>query len=137
MRLIGVDYGTRRIGLALADTDAPVAVPLETVAAQSLEADVLAVAKVAAREGATLAVIGLPRSLKDAGAASDWARQVAVFAAALAERGGLAVETEDERFSSGIVESARRSVGAKAGDVDKDAAAAAVILQSWLDRRPS
>jgi RNase H-fold protein (predicted Holliday junction resolvase) len=95
----------------------------------------LAVAKIAAREGASVAVVGLPRSLTDGGAASDWSRQVLAFAAALAERGGLKVETEDERFSSGLVESARRSAGARTEDVDKDAAAAAVILQAWLDRR--
>ena len=137
MRLLGVDYGTKRIGLALADTEAPVAVPLETVSAKGMEADVLAVAKIAARAGASAAVVGLPRSLTDAGAGSDWSRQVLAFAAALAERGGLKVETEDERFSSGLVESARRSAGAGANDVDRDAAAAAVILQAWLDRRSS
>lgn len=80
-------------------------------------------------------MIGLPLSL--GGHDTDWTREVRAFAATLAQRSGLPVHLVDERFTSARAERAVRSLGLSRRETHRkeriDAAAAVLILQSYLD----
>lgn len=120
MRYLSVDYGEKRIGLALSDPGGRIAFPHTTVSRLEDVVDVVA----AERAGAV--VIGLPLTL--GGAEGEAARAVRRFAARLAESVQLPIAFENEAFTTNIAE--RHAPREKA-----DAAAAALILQSYLDKR--
>lgn len=145
MRFLGVDFGKRRIGLAVSDDTALVARPWQAVPAGSTPADsARRVARLVA-DGArdemsdlgTLAgiVVGLPRRLN--GADTDQTQPARAFASALETETGLPVQLQDERLSSREAESrlARRERDWRRRKAMLDAAAAAVILQDFLDAR--
>jgi putative Holliday junction resolvase len=132
-RLLGVDLGTRRIGLAVSDRTETLASPL-TVRPRGRDhaEDHAAIVALAAAEGAAGIVVGLPRSLS--GAEGPAARAAREEAEELRSRSPLPVDLHDERFTTvsairRLRESGRR--GAKRDPVD--AAAAAEMLQSYLD----
>jgi putative pre-16S rRNA nuclease len=138
-RVLAVDVGTRRVGLAISDVTRTLARPLETIAIGS-EAE--AVERVARRilelaeeeDGLATIVVGMPGRLD--GTASPQTARVAAFVDRLKKRTPLAVETEDERLSSREAESrlAVRERDWRERKKKLDAAAAAVILQDYLDR---
>lgn len=135
-RILGIDYGERRIGLALSDPTATLAHPLPTLERRrGKRPPVAPVARLAAEHDATAVVVGLP--LTPAGEENDWTREVRSFGAALAERTGLSVAFIDERMTSLQAERAVRSLGLpKQRREEKgrvDAAAAVLILQGYLD----
>ncbi len=137
MRLLAIDLGERRIGLAAADTDARVAVPVGAIDRAAATDPCEAVAEAARARGADAVVVGLPVLMS--GAAGAQAREAREFAALLAERTGLSVPTWDERLSS--VEAERRLREApgrrrKPKPGEQDAMAAAVVLQAYLDANP-
>jgi putative Holliday junction resolvase len=138
-RILAIDVGARRVGLAISDRSATLARPLETIAVRD-GAD--AVRRVVqridqlTREDDSLAaiVVGMPRRLD--GTPTDASNRVARFIAALGARTALPIATEDERLSSREAES-RLAVGERDWRKRKlklDAAAAAIILQDYLDR---
>jgi len=136
--VLGVDLGERRIGLACSDPSGVLASPLRAVVRSGdAEADRAAVVAAAEEVGATVIVVGLPRSLS--GREGPAARGARAEAAALAERaaaaGGITVELHDERFTTREAQQALRAGGKKARDQRDhiDTAAAAVMLQSWID----
>ncbi|MBI3401384.1 MAG: Holliday junction resolvase RuvX [Acidobacteria bacterium] len=140
-RVLAIDFGTRRLGLAISDATRTLARPLETIAVRD---DADAVERVARRigelvaedDGLALIVVGLPARLD--GTPSDQTARVTAFIGALRKRTPLAIVTEDERLSSREAES-RLAVGERDWRRRKkrlDAAAAAVVLQDYLDRRP-
>ncbi|HUG40597.1 MAG TPA: Holliday junction resolvase RuvX [Longimicrobiales bacterium] len=139
-RILAVDYGERRIGLALSDPLAMIATPLPTlVRRRGKRPPVAAVARVAAEHGAVAIVLGLPLDLS--GEETDWTREVRAFGDGLADRTGLPVAYQDERMTSARAERAVRSLGLpKTRREEKervDAAAAVLILQAYLDaKRP-
>ena len=102
-RLLGIDLGTRRIGLAIAEPDALRARPLATLGrGRSLEADADALGRVAAANGIAELVVGLPLDMSGAeGPAATAARRWAV---AIADATGLPVTLRDERLSSHVAE---------------------------------
>jgi putative Holliday junction resolvase len=102
-RLLGIDLGTRRIGLAIAEPNALRARPLATLGrGRSLDADAGALGRVAAANGIGELVVGLPLDMSGAeGPAALAARQWAV---AIAEATGLPVTLRDERLSSHVAE---------------------------------
>lgn len=120
MRYLGIDYGERRIGLAVSDPTGRLALPYRTV--PSLR-DVIAAA---AAVGAGMVVIGLPLTLDRRESASS--RAVRAFAARLGARVQLPIAFEDEAFTTKLA--ARSTLACRA-----DASAAAIILQSYLDRQ--
>jgi putative pre-16S rRNA nuclease len=139
MRVLGIDVGARRIGLAISDATRTLARPLETIV---LAAGDDPVARVAARivelareeDGVTAIVVGLPRRLD--GSASGMTKAAAAFVEALRARVPMPVVTEDERLTS--VEAEQR-IATRERDWKKrkeqiDAAAAAIVLQDYLDR---
>jgi len=144
VRVLGVDFGGRRIGLALSDGSATLARPWQTIAAgASPAASAAAVARLlsgaapAADDSITeigAVVVGLPRRLN--GDDTDQSQPARDFAATLSRLTGLDVHLQDERLSSREAESrlAIRERDWRKRKARIDAAAAAVILQDYLDR---
>ncbi len=125
MRAVGLDFGEKRIGIAFADGAAPIAVPRTTLQKNRRIYNVLA--KLFVDEGVTDIVLGLPLTME--GEEAYMAKRVRVFGKKLEERTGLPIFYVDERLSS--------EDALKQGAPDIDAAAAAMILQSWLDSKGS
>lgn len=138
MRIVALDVGRRRIGLAISDPSGTLARPHSTVQVSDADAvDLVAreVLRLAAEDdGVGRVVVGLPRRLD--GSASRETAAVEHFIAALRTRIPIEVVTEDERLSSREAESrlAVRERDWKKRKAQLDAAAAAVILQDYLDR---
>lgn len=136
MRVVGVDLGSRRIGVAVSDATGTLASP-HLVLQRSGDAatDHRRLAEVVGEVGAERVVVGLPLSLS--GGAGPAARAAVEEAASLASVVGVPVETFDERLTTVSAERALREGGTRArarrGVIDK--AAAAVMLQAWLDGR--
>ncbi len=136
VRVLGIDLGSRRIGVAVSDATGVLASPL-TVLERSgdLAADHRALAKLVREEEAERVVVGLPLSLS--GAVGPAARAALEEAAAMADVVGVPVETFDERLTT---VSANRSMmeqqlKARARRRIIDKVAAAVMLQAWLESR--
>lgn len=132
-RTLGLDVGTKTIGVACSDETGSLASPVSTLARRSVAADVEALSALVAARGVDRLVVGLPFELDGTeGRSARLARQVGD---ALAARCGLPVAWVDERFSS--VDAARKLgdagvYGARRKAVI-DQQAAVLILQSWLD----
>jgi len=141
-RIVAFDVGERRIGVAVSDASCTLARPLGTLQVNGLDALAVntaadEVARLAAEDdGVSAMVVGLPRHLD--GSANDMTPRVERFARDLASRTQLPVTLQDERLSSHEAES-RLRLREKDWRVRKkrlDAAAAAVILQDYLDTQP-
>jgi putative Holliday junction resolvase len=138
MRVLGVDVGRRRIGLAISDVSATLARPLTTLTVDDLADGVRRVAAEVARlssedDGLAAVVVGMPLNLD--GSRSDATAEVARFSTALAARVGVPVLHGDERLTSREAESrlAARERDWRRRKQRLDAAAAAIILQDYLD----
>ncbi len=135
-RALGVDLGERRIGLALSDPSRTVASPFEVLRRSGdAAADRRAIVAVAREEGANVIVVGLPLSLSGrAGPAAQAA--LAEVEAIRAVAGDIELVVHDERLTTVTAEralnEARMRREARRRIVDK--VAAAVMLQSWLER---
>ena len=139
MRVLGVDVGARRVGLAISDPSRTLARPLATLkvesAADAVERVMDAIKRLCGEDdGLERVVVGMPAGL-DGSPTSQTAR-VSEFVEALRARTSLVIMTEDERLTSREAES-RLAVGERDWRKRKeklDAAAAAIILQDYLDR---
>jgi putative Holliday junction resolvase len=135
MRVVGFDLGSRRIGVAVSDSGGAVATPHSVLERSGdLDADRAALADVVREVAAELVVVGLPLSLD--GTMGPAARAVAAEATALADVLAVPVETYDERLTTVTADRSLKQLRMKAGARRKvvDKVAAAVMLQSWLDR---
>jgi putative Holliday junction resolvase len=139
VRAMGIDVGTRRIGLAISDVTRTLARPLMTIDVAGDDAGVGRVADEVTRlagedDSLSTIVVGLPVRLD--GSASDQTSRVAGFIAALKQKTSIPIVTADERLSSVEAESrmASRTKDWRERKKKLDAAAAAVILQDYLDR---
>jgi putative Holliday junction resolvase len=132
-RVLGLDLGDVRIGVAISDPDRRLAVPLGTVQVGRPPGEMRAVADLVSEHDATLVVVGEPVSM--AGDRGDRAVKAASFARALRAFLEVPVVLHDERWST--VEAERRlrdaGIGGRRRRSVIDAAAAQVILQAWLD----
>jgi putative Holliday junction resolvase len=135
--VLGLDLGDARIGVAVSDPERRLAVPVGTVHVGQPPGELFAVAALARERGATLVVIGLPLSLR--GERGQRAAHAQSFAEALRGVVEVPIELHDERLSTVEAERALADAGARARERRHtvDASAAAVILQAWLDGRPS
>jgi putative Holliday junction resolvase len=131
-RVLGLDLGDARIGVAISDDARRMAVPLGTVRTGA-PADVRAIAGLVHEHGVTLVVVGHPLLLS--GKAGERAHHAERFAAALTGLLDVPVLLQDERLSTVEAERALRETGASARDRRRaiDRSAATVILQAWLD----
>jgi len=133
-RVLGLDLGQSRIGVAISDQERRLAVPLGTVRTGA-PADVKAIAAIVAENGVTEVVVGLPLALS--GRSGEGAEHARAFADALRGFLGIPVELQDERLSTVEAERGLRTAGV-AGRRRReviDQSAATLILQSYLDRR--
>ncbi len=127
--VLAFDFGLKRIGVALGNTITGSARPLGTIEEESNDSRFSAISSRIAQWEPDLLVVGKP--LDSEGRDTDMTARAERFGRQLAGRFGLPVEFADERFSSAVVESALKPNRDNKALVD--AAAAAVILQAWLD----
>mgnify|MGYP000855927191 FL=1 len=133
-RVLAVDPGLKRIGLAVSDPTATIANPLQVIQHISRAVDAAAIAQIAAEQEAVLILVGQP--LDEEGLPNTpEARHAARLAQAIQEQASIPVQLWDESGSTKAAQYARRAMGAnrrkRAGHLDD--LAAAVILQSFLD----
>ena len=132
--LIGLDLGTKTIGVAASDPDRKLATGVETVRRKSFAADAARLIALAAERKAVGIVLGLPINMN--GSEGPRAQSTRAFARNFAERSGLPVGLWDERLSTAAVErdllAADASRAKRAAVIDQHAAA--FILQGALDR---
>lgn len=133
MRIIGVDLGDKRIGVAAADDSTRVALPLTTIVGDGDPVE--AIIRLAREEGADTIVVGLPLSMS--GAIGPQAARVMAQVEALGTRLPIPIYTWDERLTT--VQAGRHAHSRRRGARDdrmrrnRDAVAAAIMLQSYLD----
>ncbi|HEX8992794.1 MAG TPA: Holliday junction resolvase RuvX [Anaerolineales bacterium] len=137
MRVLGVDHGEKRIGLAISDATGMIARPLSVIEHISRAVDAAQVAAAAADHEAELIVIG--QSFDEEGRANLAGRRAGRFAEALKTQTALRIVLWDESMSTADAREFRREAGTsrkkRRGHLDE--AAAAVLLQSYLDaQRP-
>jgi putative Holliday junction resolvase len=139
---LGIDYGARRIGLALSDATATLASPWRLVQRPQSDAETLLLmikeitSLIDGDDGLEAVVIGWPRRLD--GSPTDQTKHVEAFARAIEAQIAVPVVLQDERLSSHEAESrlAAREADWRKRKARLDAAAAAIILQDFLDGRP-
>jgi putative Holliday junction resolvase len=135
-RLIAIDHGAKRIGVAVGDTETRMAFAREAIHRSSLARDVQQITELCEAEAAELIVVGLPLHMD--GSEGDEAGRARSFADALASA-GMSIAYADERLTSWeadqrLSESGRRP-SRQSGE--RDSTAARVILQQYLDALPA
>ena len=137
-RWMSVDWGERRIGLAVSDPSATIAQPLTNMVRRAgKRPPVSKILDIITSHEVGEAVVGLPLALS--GEDSDWTRDVRAFAAALEQRAGIPIALLDERMTSVRAEKAVRELGLRKAQREQkeriDSAAALLLLQMYLDQR--
>lgn len=136
-RVLAVDFGERRIGIALSDPTRTIASPLTTLPRKEGKRPPWPqIRQIVEEQEVDALVVGLPLTLE--GEESDWTREVRAFGADAERRLGLPVAWIDERMTSVLAERAVRGMGLKKSDREQkervDAAAAAMILRAYLEQ---
>lgn len=137
MRIVCVDLGDVRTGLAAGDDIVGLVQPLKVIEERDERLRLARVSTAIDDHGADLVIVGLPLNMDDTeGPRATAAR---IFGAALSDRCGLPVEFHDERLSSFEADESLKGSGLtrKGKKRVQDAVAAATILQDWLDARGS
>ena len=126
MKVLALDYGKARTGVAICDASGALARPLETIERVGAPAGMARLLAIVAEHQPDLLLVGLP-VLAD-GSRGEQADATLAFVGRLKAVCGVPIEMEDERFTSRIAQT-------KGGEAGLDARAAAELLQGWLDRR--
>jgi putative Holliday junction resolvase len=136
MRILALDHGSKRLGVAVSDPTGTLAKPLPFLPAKGDVKLAREVAALAAKEEAGLILLGLPRHMN--GSLGESAAQVQAFAAALGQATKIPVKLVDERLSTVQASRQLREAGrdARAQRSRIDSEAAAVLLQAYLDAQP-
>ncbi|GBC93638.1 Putative pre-16S rRNA nuclease [bacterium HR15] len=129
MRIVALDYGEKRIGVAVAQTEVGIALPIAV-----LPADLQVVLRFLKEQKPDRIVVGIPYRLS--GEAGQRAQQVQAFIDALREQLDIPIDTIDERFSSREAESRLLQAGyrRRARRAIQDSVAAALLLETYLNR---
>ncbi len=135
MRILSVDWGEARIGLALSDPTGTLASPLTTLHEKDKRAQIERVVEVAKTQEVERIIVGIPYTLDgQEGSMARWARK---YAEKLERVGGIEVVGVDERYTSVAADFALEAAdgGRRRGrdKGDRDSAAAAILLQEYLD----
>lgn len=136
IRALGVDPGTKRIGLAVSDLSGTIASPLTVLQrSRSRRHDLTEIARIARDEGADVIVVGLPLNMD--GSMSKAAKTATREAERLATLVEVPVEMHDERLTTVSADRSMLDAGldSKQRRQVVDKVAAAIMLQSWLDAR--
>jgi putative Holliday junction resolvase len=136
-RILAVDPGEKRIGLAISDPSGMLARPLRVIEHTSRAVDAAQIAAEAADQGAVRIIVG--QAMDDEGIPSPEGRKAARLAEAIQAQTSLPVELWDESFSTQTARATRFEMGVtrKKRSGHMDDAAAAVILQGYLDAHPA
>jgi len=134
-RVLAIDLGTRRIGVALSDPTGTIASPLETLSVTGPRRAVEQVADLCRRHGVAAVVVGWPRNMD--GSRGPAAKEAEAFAERLRPAAAVPVELWDERLSTAAAERALIDADVRRDERrrSRDRVAAAVILQGYLDAR--
>jgi putative Holliday junction resolvase len=137
MRILGLDHGTKRIGIAVSDPMGWTAQGVTVLERTTNEKDLARIAEIVEEKGVERVVVGLPVNMD--GSIGPKAKEVLAFVERLAASLGLPVETVDERLTTSAAQRSLIEGGMsrrkRRGRVDR--IAAQLILQTYLDRRPS
>jgi putative Holliday junction resolvase len=126
VRVVALDYGRARCGVAVSDPSGTLARPLEPVLRPASKVGLRQIASLAHELGAERIVVGLPTSLR--GGDSAQTRETRQFADSLGRATHLPIELYDERFTTSLAQRA-------GGEASLDSRAAAVLLDEWLNVR--
>ncbi|MFA5935500.1 MAG: Holliday junction resolvase RuvX [Patescibacteria group bacterium] len=130
MRMLGIDYGSVRVGVALGDTITNLASPWTVISGTDRLELLRKLHDLIANEHIEAVVVGIPKPLHDREHENDQVKEVKLFIEDMKAQ-GVVVHEEDEAMSSQL---AARQVQAAGEKGKRDDLAATVILQSWLDR---
>jgi putative Holliday junction resolvase len=135
MRIMGLDFGTKRIGLALSDELLLTAQGLESIYSKDTASDTGEIARITRENNVGEIVVGLPLNMN--GSYSEKTKEVVAFVEALSKVVGVPVKTWDERLTSMQAERVLLEADASRAKRKKvtDRLAAQIILQSYLDSR--
>jgi putative Holliday junction resolvase len=131
MRSLGLDIGDKRIGVALSDPQGMLASPFTIINRRDEKADVEAIIDIVSQKGVEQIIVGLPRSMD--GSIGKQAEKVKAFTQGLCNHTKVPVEFRDERLSTVLANRLMREVKKTREKVRRDAIAAALILQCYLD----
>lgn len=134
-RILAIDFGLRRLGMAVSDPSGVVALGLQTIERANLASDLARIAEAIREYEASELVVGKP--LSKSGAENEMSRRAAAFATKIRERTGIPVTLWDERLTSAEANRALREAGLSLEKRRRavDRAAATLILQNYLDWR--
>jgi len=127
MKILGIDYGTKNIGLALSDDEANFAFPYTTINNQ--QSTINNIKEICEKEKVEKIIIGLPINLD--GQETDTTQKVKKFILKLKANLDLPIETIDERLST--VQAHKLGANKKSANIDE--VSAQILLQNWIDRR--
>ena len=133
MRVLAIDHGTKRMGIALSDPSGIIALPLEFIAAEPFAQFLARLKEILREKEVEMVLVGMPRNMD--GSYGPAAAKVREFVAVLKENIIIPLRTWDERLTS--TQANRMLIQANVRRQDRkekvDAAAAAILLQSFLD----
>lgn len=129
MNYLGIDYGEKRVGLATGNDEIRLASPFLILENKGRDFLLEEVKKICLEENIQKIVVGMPLTMKSE--EGPEAKEISRFVDFLKNNLTLPVETEDERFTSAMVDKLMAESGVK----DRDAVAAMIILQSFFDRK--
>ncbi|MCK9360873.1 Holliday junction resolvase RuvX [Patescibacteria group bacterium] len=130
MRILGLDYGSARIGVALGDPITRVASPWKIITNDSFEDVLVRLRDLVQHESVSKIVVGIPRPLGDQERETDQAKEIRSFISKLKAE-GFDVEEENETWTSKIAADQVKEMGERG---KRDDLAAAAILQQYLDK---
>lgn len=135
MRILGLDVGTKRIGVAMSDELLITAQGSETIYRKDMKTDFGSIAKIVAENGVREIVVGLPLNMD--GSEGPKAKEISLFVAELSKAVAVPIKTWDERLTTAQVERVMLAADASRARRKREAdrLAAQVILQSYLDSR--
>lgn len=131
-RILAIDYGRRRIGLAVSDELGITAVPAATLVRKNRQEDIRRLREIVRHYKITLIIIGSPLHL--AGYTGEMAKEASRFALRIQKELGLPVQLRDERLTSWEAEQTlKEKSGRKSKKTHLDSVAAAILLRDFLD----
>jgi putative Holliday junction resolvase len=133
MRILAIDHGTKRMGIAVSDPSATVATPLEYIPAEPFKNFLVRLKELISEREIDLILVGMPRNMD--GSYGPAAAKVKEFVAVLKEAIPMPIKTWDERLTSAQANRflLQADVSRKDRKEKVDKAAAAILLQSYLD----
>ena len=134
-RVLGLDVGDRRIGLALSDSGGILASQLTIIEHSTEQQDIAAILKIAQEHGAERIIVGLPRLMN--GDIGPQAQKVQTFAEAMRAAAQIPLEYRDERLTTVTAQRLKQETSSRRKNkvIRYDAMAAAVILQDYLEEQ--